>query len=235
MRMTRERLYLFDTTLRDGAQTQGVDFSLEDKALIAQQLDVLGIDYIEAGYPGANPTDTKLVRRAAEARLRRAHRLRHDQAAGPLDLQRSGLPGGARRQGARHLPRRQDLGLSCRRRARHHAARKICEASRSRSRRSWRRDARRCSTASISSTATRRIPITRFACAKAAYEAGARWVVLCDTNGGTLPEEIEAIVTEVVKHIPGDHLGIHVHNDTDKAWPIRSPRCAPARARSRAR
>jgi 2-isopropylmalate synthase len=51
-------------------------------------------------------------------------------------------------------------------------------------------------------------------CAKAAYEAGARWVVLCDTNGGTLPEEIEKIVTEVVKHIPGDHLGIHVHNDT---------------------
>ena len=52
-------------------------------------------------------------------------------------------------------------------------------------------------------------------CAKAAYEAGARWVVLCDTNGGTLPEEIEAIVAEVVKHIPGDRLGIHVHNDTD--------------------
>ena len=65
--MTRERLYLYDTTLRDGAQTQGVDFSLEDKALIAQQLDVLGIDYIEAGYPGANPTDTKLF--AAPQRL----------------------------------------------------------------------------------------------------------------------------------------------------------------------
>ena len=58
-------------------------------------------------------------------------------------------------------------------------------------------------------------PDYALACAKAAYEAGARWVVLCDTNGGTLPEEIEAIVGEVVKHIPGDHLGIHVHNDTD--------------------
>ncbi len=58
--MTRERLYLYDTTLRDGAQTHGVDFSLEDKTLIAEQLDMLGIDYIEAGYPGANPTDTKL-------------------------------------------------------------------------------------------------------------------------------------------------------------------------------
>ena len=58
--MARERLSLYDTTLRDGAQTQGVDFSLEDKWLIAQQLDVLGLDYIEAGYPGANPTDTRL-------------------------------------------------------------------------------------------------------------------------------------------------------------------------------
>ena len=61
------------------------------------------------------------VRRAAETRLRRADRLRHDQAARPLDLERSGLPGGARSQGARDLPRRQDLGLSCRCGARHHA------------------------------------------------------------------------------------------------------------------
>ncbi|HKB00032.1 MAG TPA: citramalate synthase, partial [Methyloceanibacter sp.] len=63
--MTRERLSLYDTTLRDGAQTHGVDFSVEDKWLIAEQLDALGIDYIEAGYPGANPTDTRLF---AEAR-----------------------------------------------------------------------------------------------------------------------------------------------------------------------
>ena len=78
-------------------------------------------------------------------------------------------------------------------------------------------------------------PKYALACAKTAYDDGARWVVLCDTNGGTLPEEIEHIVGEVVKTIPGDHLGIHVHNDTDKAWPIRSPPYAPARARSRAR
>jgi 2-isopropylmalate synthase len=54
----RERLYLFDTTLRDGAQTNGVDFTLHDKQLIAQMLDDLGVDYIEGGYPGANPADT---------------------------------------------------------------------------------------------------------------------------------------------------------------------------------
>jgi 2-isopropylmalate synthase len=58
--MSKERLYLFDTTLRDGAQAQGVTFSLEDKLLIARRLDDLGVDYIEGGYPGANPTDTAL-------------------------------------------------------------------------------------------------------------------------------------------------------------------------------
>src|SRR5207302_5626076 len=57
--MARERLYLFDTTLRDGAQTNGVDFTRSDKLAIAGMLDDLGIDYVEGGYPGANPTDTE--------------------------------------------------------------------------------------------------------------------------------------------------------------------------------
>jgi len=58
--MPRERLYLFDTTLRDGAQTNGVDFTLHDKLAIAAMLDDLGVDYVEGGYPGANPIDTEL-------------------------------------------------------------------------------------------------------------------------------------------------------------------------------
>ena len=57
--MSRERLYLFDTTLRDGQQTPGVDFSVEDKIEIARLLYEFGVDYIEGGYPGANPTDDK--------------------------------------------------------------------------------------------------------------------------------------------------------------------------------
>src|SRR5690606_32625887 len=55
------------------------------------------------------------------------------------------------------------------------------------------------------------------ACARAAHDAGARWVVLCDTNGGTLPHEIERIVAEVAEVMPGGHLGIHTHNDTENA------------------
>ncbi|KAB2869705.1 MAG: citramalate synthase, partial [Bauldia sp.] len=60
-------------------------------------------------------------------------------------------------------------------------------------------------------------PAYALASARTAYEAGARWVVLCDTNGGTLPEEVEAIVGAVAKVVPGDHLGIHAHNDTEQA------------------
>ena len=57
--MSKDRLYIFDTTLRDGAQTQGVDFSIDDKEKISSSLDSLGVDYIEGGWPGANPTDTE--------------------------------------------------------------------------------------------------------------------------------------------------------------------------------
>ena len=68
--MTRERLTLFDTTLRDGQQSQGVDFSVDDKIRIAEALDALGIDYVEGGWPGANPTDSAFF--ASAPRLRRA-------------------------------------------------------------------------------------------------------------------------------------------------------------------
>ena len=69
--MTRERIYLFDTTLRDGQQTPGIDFSVEDKIAIASMLDEFGLDYVEGGYPGANPTDTAFFseKRTTQARF----------------------------------------------------------------------------------------------------------------------------------------------------------------------
>ena len=94
--MTRERLYLFDTTLRDGAQTNGVDFTLADKLAIAGMLDELGIDYVEGGYPGANPTDTELFGQARKFDTH-LHRLRHDAPARPLGLERSRACRAARR------------------------------------------------------------------------------------------------------------------------------------------
>lgn len=68
--MTRERLYLYDTTLRDGQQTQGVQFSTAEKITIANALDGLGVDYIEGGWPGANPTDSAFFE---DAQIGRAH------------------------------------------------------------------------------------------------------------------------------------------------------------------
>ena len=88
--MTREKLTLFDTTLRDGAQMAGVDFSLADKRHIAAMLDGLGLDYIEGGYPGANPLDTEFFAQRPKFANRALRRLRHDQKGGPLGRQRSG-------------------------------------------------------------------------------------------------------------------------------------------------
>ena len=64
--MSKERLYIFDTTLRDGAQTQGVHFSIDEKTKIAHALDDLGVDYIEGGWPGANPSDTEFFQKGLD-------------------------------------------------------------------------------------------------------------------------------------------------------------------------
>jgi 2-isopropylmalate synthase len=214
--VSRERLYLFDTTLRDGAQTNGVDFTLHDKLAIAKMLDDLGIDYIEGGYPGANPTDSELF---AEER-----------ALGAATLTAFGM---TRRPGRSTS---NDPGLAALLDARADA---ICFVAKS-----WDYHVRVAlettneeNLASIRDSVRaakergrevlldcehffdgyKANPDYALACAKAAYEEGARWVVLCDTNGGTLPHEVEAIVGAVVKVIPGNHVGIHAHNDTEQA------------------
>ncbi|MDP2411429.1 MAG: citramalate synthase [Pseudolabrys sp.] len=213
--MPRERLYLFDTTLRDGAQTNGVDFTLADKLAIAQMLDGLGIDYVEGGYPGANPTDTELF-------------------ASDRGLTTTFTAFGMTRRPGRSAS--NDPGLALLLDAKADA---ICFVAKA-----WDyhvkvalettneeniasiRDSVRAARAKGREVMLdcehffdgyKANPDYALACAKAAYEEGARWVVLCDTNGGTLPDEIETIVGAVVKEIPGDHVGIHAHNDTEQA------------------
>src|SRR5437016_7026600 len=213
--MARERLYLFDTTLRDGAQTNGVDFTLNDKLAIARMLDELGIDYIEGGYPGANPTDTQLF-------------------AEPRGLKASFTAFGMTRRPGRSTS--NDPGLAALLEAKADA---ICFVAKS-----WDYHVRvALETSAEENLASIRDSVraavrngrevlldcehffdgykadARFAlaCAKAAYDEGARWVVLCDTNGGALPHEVEKIVADVVTVIPGSHVGIHAHNDTEQA------------------
>src|SRR4030095_7511635 len=213
--MARERLYLFDTTLRDGAQTNGVDFTLHDKLAIAAMLDDLGIDYVEGGYPGANPTDSELF----------------GQDRG---LKTTFTAFGMTRRPGRSTS--NDPGLAALLAAKADA---ICFVAKS-----WDfhvrvalettneenlasiRDSVRAAKASGREVLLdcehffdgyKANPAYALACAREAYGEGARWVVLCDTNGGTLPHEVEKIVGEVVKVIPGNHVGIHAHNDPEQA------------------
>ncbi|MDP7603682.1 MAG: citramalate synthase [Alphaproteobacteria bacterium] len=213
--MGKERLYLFDTTLRDGNQTQGVDFSVEDKRLIAEALDALGVDYVEGGWPGANPTDSaffadppKLDRAqfTAFGMTRRPGRSAQNDP-GLMDVLNAGTP--AVCLVGKTWDYHVDVALG------------IEEA-----------EAIDLIADSIALTAGRAEalfdaehffdgykanPEFTLKCVEAAYEAGARWVVLCDTNGGTLPAEVETIVAEVARRIPGERLGMHGQNDTEHA------------------
>src|SRR4030088_3524231 len=214
--MSRERVYLFDTTLRDGAQTNGVDFTLHDKQIIAQMLDELGIDYVEGGYPGANPTDTEFfgtkpkfshARFTAFGMTRRAGRsVSNDPGvAGLLEAKADAIcfvANSSAYQVRVALETTNEENLASIRdsvKAAKSAGREVmldCEHFFD----GYKENAE-----------------FALACATAAYDSGARWVVLCDTNGGTMPHEVETIVAEVTKHIPGDSVGIHAHNDTEQA------------------
>src|SRR5258708_37368186 len=214
--MSRERLYLFDTTLRDGAQTNGVDFTLHDKRSIAGILDELGIDYVEGGYPGANPTDTEFFATKPK-----------------LDHAKFTAFGMTRRPGRSAS---NDPGLAGVLEAKADA---ICFVAKdsaylvhvSLETTNEENIASIRDSVAAAKAAGREVMVDcehffdgykenaefALACAKAAYESGARWVVLCDSNGGPMPHEVETIVAEVTKHIPGDHVGIHAHNDTEQA------------------
>ncbi|MCV9965876.1 citramalate synthase [Pararhizobium sp. BT-229] len=212
----KERIHLFDTTLRDGQQTPGIDFSVEDKIAIATLLDEFGMDYVEGGYPGANPTDTEFF---SKKRTKNARFVAFGMT------KRAGVSAS------------NDPGLTSLLQAQSDA---ICLVAKS-----WDyhvRVALGCSNeenlesiqASVEAVVAsgkeamidcehffdgyKANPAYALACAKTAFDAGARWVVLCDTNGGTQPPEIRDIVAAVIAHgVPGANLGIHAHNDTGQA------------------
>ncbi|GAA4181775.1 citramalate synthase [Shinella granuli] len=214
--MKKDRIYLFDTTLRDGQQTPGIDFSVEDKIAIAGMLDAFGLDYVEGGYPGANPTDTAFF---AKKRTGRAKFVAFGMT------KRAGISAS------------NDPGLAALLDSKSDA---ICLVAKS-----WDyhvRVALGCSNeenlesiaesvkAVVASGREAMVDCEHFfdgykanpdyalACATTAHASGARWVVLCDTNGGTQPSEVQAIVGAVIAAgVPGDNLGIHAHNDTGQA------------------
>ena len=213
--MNRERLTLFDTTLRDGAQTTGVDFSLDDKRHIAAMLDDLGIDYVEGGYPGANPQDTEFFRKKATSRARFAA-FGMTKRAGRSAANDPGIAGLIEAQAdtivfvAKTWDYHVRVALGC---TLDENLDSIADSIKY-ARNNGREAILDCEHFFDGYKAN---PAYALQCAQTAHECGARWVVLCDTNGGALPHEIERIVAEVAKHVPGSHLGIHAHNDTDNA------------------
>src|SRR5512136_305686 len=213
---SRERLYLYDTTLRDGAQTNGVDFTLSDKLAIAKMLDELGIDYVEGGYPGANPTDTEFFARKPKLSHARFTAFGMTRRPGRSASNDPGL--------VALLEAKADA-ICFVAKSSAYQVRVALETTNEENLASIRDSVKAAKKAGREVMLDcehffdgyKENPEFALACAKAAYDSGARWVVLCDTNGGTMPHEVETIVTEVVKHIPGDHLGIHAHNDTEQA------------------
>lgn len=215
----KSRIYLLDTTLRDGAQTPGLDFSLDEKRHIAAMLDDFGIDYIEGGYPGANPIDTAFFE------------------TNPLSHATFTAFGMTKRVGwsVENDPGLQSLTQS--------AAPAICYVAKS-----WDKQVEKAlgitldeNLQAITQSVHAALEANKEAivdcehffdgyksnhefaikCVSAALGAGARWVVLCDTNGGTMPQDIGTIISELIDALPGDNvgdrLGIHAHNDTEQA------------------
>ncbi|MEX0370947.1 MAG: citramalate synthase [Tateyamaria sp.] len=214
--MPKERLYLFDTTLRDGQQTQGVQFSTPEKHQIAAALDTLGIDYIEGGWPGANPTDSAFFEDQPKTRAtftafgmtKRAgiSAENDDVLAAVLNANTSAVC----LVGKSHdFHVETALGISLAENTdniRHTFAHLVAQG----------REA--IFDAEHFFDGYKSNPDYALEAIHAAYDAGAGWIALCDTNGGTLPHEIHEITKAVIASgIDGGRLAIHTHNDTESA------------------
>jgi 2-isopropylmalate synthase len=214
--VTRESLSLFDTTLRDGQQTQGVQFSTLEKIQIAHALDALGVDYIEGGWPGANPTDSDFFAAAPKTRAtltafgmtKRTGRSAEndDVLAGVIN---AGTPAVCLVGKTHEFQVTTAIGVSLEENLENIRA-SIAHLT------AQGREA--LFDAEHFFDGYRANPAYALSCLHAAKGAGARWIVLCDTNGGTLPADVGRITAEVMKDgIPGARLGIHCHDDTGNA------------------
>lgn len=214
--MSKERIFLFDTTLRDGQQTQGVQFSTVEKQQIATMLDDLGIDYIEGGWPGANPTDSDFFDAAPKTRATMTAfgmTKRSGRSAGNDDVLAAVM--NAHTPAVCLVGKSHDfhvttaLGISLDENIKNISASFLHLNAHGRE---------ALFDAEHFFDGYKSNPTYALKAIHAAFDAGARWIVLCDTNGGSMPYEITDIVKMVIDSgIPGSHVGIHTHNDTENA------------------
>ncbi|RFP62713.1 MAG: citramalate synthase [Limnothrix sp. CACIAM 69d] len=212
------QLWLYDTTLRDGAQSEGLSFSIEDKLRIARKLDRLRIPFIEGGWPGANPKDVQFFWQLQEEPLEFSEVVafcstrRPGMSAEEDPLLKPILAAGTRwvalfgKSWDLHvtegLKTTLDENIAM---IRDSIAFLISQG------RQVIYDAEHWFDGYLAN------PDYAIATLKAAHEAGAAWLALCDTNGGTLPHEVARIVAEVREWLPAAPLGIHTHNDSGTA------------------
>ena len=212
-----ERIYLFDTTLRDGQQTQGVQFSLDDKHRVAHALDLMGIDYIEGGWPGANPTDSEFFEKSpkldksiftAFGMTKKSGRsVENDSVLAPVANAGTRAVCLVGKTNDYHV--KKVLGVSNEENLIniHDSILYLSKLGKE-----------AIFDAEHFFDGYKSNPSYALECLVTAMKSGARWIVLCDTNGGTLPTEIFDIVRQVIKSgIPGNRIGIHAHNDTENA------------------
>ncbi|MGL5064049.1 MAG: citramalate synthase [Microcoleus sp.] len=217
------KLWIYDTTLRDGAQCEGLSLSLEDKLRIARQLDSLGIPFIEGGWPGANPKDVQFFWKLKEQPLTQAEVVafcstrRPGKAAAEDEMLRAILSAGT--HWVTLFGKSWDLhvieGLKTTLDENLAMIRDTIEFLRSQGRRviydaeHWFDGCKHNRDYALATL-------------QAAWDAGAEWLVLCDTNGGTLPGEIDRVVRDVFASLQNDRptplqLGIHTHDDSGVA------------------
>jgi 2-isopropylmalate synthase len=214
--MKRERIYLYDTTLRDGQQTQGVNFTVDNKIHISKALDELGIDYVEGGWPGANPTDSdffdtkpklKATFTAFGMTKRSGKSAENDEVLSAV--LNANTPGVCLVGKTHDFHVTKALGITLEENLKNisDSVRHIVSKGRE-----------ALFDCEHFFDGYRENPKYALKAAKAAYDAGARWVVLCDTNGGALPAQIFSATKAVIDiGIPGECIGIHTHNDTEHA------------------
>ena len=214
--MSKEKIYIFDTTLRDGAQTEGVNFSIDDKNKIAKALSDLGVDYLEGGWPGANTLDTtffnkppklgKTVLTAFGMTKKSGRSAQNDP--GLSAILNSNTPAVCLVGKSWDFHVDKALGIT-----NEENLKNIKETAKLfiKEKKEFMFDAEHFF------DGYKNNPKYALDCIKTAFDEGARWIVLCDTNGGTLPHEVGEIVSKVAKTIPGKNLGIHAHNDTENA------------------
>lgn len=212
------KIDIYDTTLRDGGQAEDVNFSAEDKLRVAQKLDELGVDYVEGGWPGSNPTDRKFFRDIQAAGLKRAKlaafgatrraKLKAEDDPSLQALVASGAPVATifGKSWTLHVREalRVDLPTNL----------AIISDSIGFLRQHFREvffDAEHFF------DGFKDDPGYAVACLRAAHDSGADALILCDTNGGSLPSEVVAAIDRVKADIPSARLGIHAHNDSELA------------------